>query len=145
MSAILTALIASSAAIVSAVGTILVSRQQEKHKQQVFLTEKVDEIIDERVSELRADRDRLKIEADHGWQERNRLSLEVLALQQEMAVLKTKLHEIELHRAQAITRMRHEVRIYSERYMVLLTENAELRTKLGMPPHEWDKKSKAKQ
>lgn len=142
LTALLNTLAPVLSGIIGAIGAILIARWQEEGKSQVFLTEKVDEIVDERVSELRAERDQLRAEMQQAWQERNQLSLQLLSLREEIAVLRNKQKELELHRQQAITRMRHEIKAYSERYLILLTENTELRLKLGMGPHPWADRSR---
>jgi FtsZ-binding cell division protein ZapB len=125
------------ASIITASGTILTFRWQEESKRkkderenQITLWNKVDEIVDERVRELREDRDRIKKEADQAYQDRNRLSTEVLQMQREIAILKSKQQESELHKQQAMTRMRHEVGVFSSRNTALTAENSELKTQV---------------
>lgn len=136
MNAIWLALIPALGGIIGAVGTIMIARWQQKGQSQVFLTQKVDEIIDERVSEMKADRDNFKTQLEQAWQERNQLSVEQMKMRETVASLKTKIQDIELHRAQALTRMRHEVNAIGRKNTVLLAKNAELETQLNLLQQE---------
>jgi chromosome segregation ATPase len=126
-----------AASVITAFGTILTFRWQEESKRkkddrenQLTIWSKVDEIVDERVKELRSDRDQLKKEAEEAKKERNQVSSELYALQREVAVLKSENEEIKLHRTQSINRMRQELNEFGRRNTALTAENAEMKTQL---------------
>lgn len=126
-----------AASIITAVGTILTFRWQEESKRkkderdnQMNIWKMVDEVVDERVAELRADRDQQKKEAEEAKKERNQIASELFGLHREVAVLKAENEEIKLHRTQAINRMREELNEFGRRNMALTAENAELKTQL---------------
>lgn len=128
------------AGIISAVGTIVIARWQEQGKNQVFMTQKVDEIVDERVSELKAERDRLQAEIERFYEIREKLTEQLIQNRERIKSLENNYHELQLQRNQAMTRMRHEITEYGRRYTILLTENTQFRLQLGMEPHPWAEK-----
>jgi len=135
----------AAAGIITALGTVIVARWQEESKRQseagknkLDLLAKVDEMVDERVAELRADRDQLKSEAEEARRdreaakkERNQIADELFTMQREIAVLKAENEEVKLHRTQAINRMREELNEFNRRNMALTGENAELKTQVS--------------
>lgn len=125
------------AGIISAVGTIFIAKWQEEGKNQIFMTQKVDEIVDERVSELKTERDRLQAEIERFYEIREKLTEQLIQNRERIKSLENNYHELQLQRNQAITRMRHEIGEYGKRYTTLLAENTQLRIQLGMEPHPW--------
>lgn len=130
-------LVPALASIITAAGTILTFRWQEETKRkkderenQITIWNKVDEIVDERVAEIRADRDEVKAQLKTGEKERRRLAEEQSKLKEGNAILKSQISEIQLHREQAINRMRQEVNVLADKKAVLTAENAELRTQV---------------
>ena len=135
----------AAAGIVGAFGTIVIARWQEDTKRQseagknkLDLMAKLDEMVDERVAEIRADRDQLKREVEEAKKdreqakkERNQIGEELFAMHREIAVLKAENEEIKLHRTQALNRMRDEVNEFNRRNMALTGENAELKTQVS--------------
>jgi chromosome segregation ATPase len=126
-----------AASVITAIGTILTFRWQEESKRkkderdnQITIWNMVDEVVDERVAELRADRDQQKKEAEEARRERNQIASELFGLHREVAVLKAENEEIKLHRTQAINRMREELNEFGRRNMGLTAENSELKTQL---------------
>ena len=127
------------AGIISAAGTILTIRWQEETKRkkderenQITIWNKVDEIVDERVDEIRADRDEMKLQLRQGEKERKRLAEDQAKLKEGNAILKSQISEIQLHREQAINRMRHEVNSLVEKHTILLAEKAELQIQVDL-------------
>nr|WP_290226319.1 hypothetical protein [Trichocoleus desertorum] len=125
------------AGIITAGGTILTFRWQEETKRkkderenQVTLINKVDELVDERMAESRADRNEMKTQLRQAEKERRKLAEEQATLKEANAILKSQISEIQLHREQAINRMRQEVNVLFDKKTVLTAENAELRTQL---------------
>ncbi len=139
MSGIWLALIPALSGIIGAVGTIIIARwqhqgqqQQHQNQQQIFLTQKIDEIVDERVAEIRADRDEVKQQLRRADKERQRLFDEQMGLKESNAILKAKMNEIQLHREQAINRMRAEVAEYNKKNTLLMAKNIELEAQLAL-------------
>jgi|GEM_PF-5120324 len=127
------------ASIITATGTIFTLRWQEETKRkqherenQITIWNKVDEIVDERVAEIRADRDEVKAQLKEGERERRRLAEDQAKLKEANAILKSQISEIQLHREQAINRMRQELGSLHEKNTILLAEKAELQTQLGL-------------
>lgn len=130
MSSLALALIPALAGIIGAIGTILIARWTQQGQQKVFLTEKVDEIVDERVAELRADRDAVRAELRVGEEERQRLFEGQFKLREANAILKSKITEIQLHREQAINRMRRELSAFQDKNTALFAKNAEMEAQI---------------
>jgi chromosome segregation ATPase len=127
------------ASIITATGTIFTLRWQEETKRkqherenQITIWNKVDEIVDERVAEIRADRDEVKAQLKEGERERRRLAEDQAKLKEANAILKSQISEIQLHREQAINRMRQELGSLHEKNTILLAEKVELQTQLGL-------------
>src|SRR6478672_7735201 len=117
------------ASIITATGTIFTLRWQEETKRkqherenQITIWNKVDEIVDERVAEIRADRDEVKAQLKEGERERRRLAEDQAKLKEANAILKSQISEIQLHREQAINRMRQELGSLNEKNTILLAE-----------------------
>lgn len=132
MNTVLVTLISAGAAIIGAIGTILIARWQHEGNQRVFMTQKIDEIVDERVAEMRADRDEFKKQLQVGEEERRRLFQNQSSLREANALLKSKINEIQLQREQAINRMRRELNHALEKNTVLFAKNAELETQISL-------------
>lgn len=146
MTGIWLTLIPALSGIIAAVGTIVIAgwqhkgqQQQQQNQQQVFLTQKIDEIVDERVAEIRADRDEVKAQLRRADKERQRLFDEQMALKESNAILKAKMNEIQLHREQAINRMRAEVAEFSKKNTLLMAKNIELESQLALIRQENEK------
>lgn len=125
------------ASIITAAGTIFTFRWQEETKRkkderenQITLIHKVDELVDERMAESRADRNEMKAQLRQAEKERRKLAEEQANFKQENAILKSQISEIQLHREQAINRMRQEVNSLFNKNAILTAENAELRTQV---------------
>lgn len=136
MSAFWVAFLPAASGIIAAIGTILIARWTQEGQQKVFLTEKVDEIVDERVAELKADRDAIKTELKLAEQERHKLFSEQGKLRESNALLRSKISEIQLHREQAINRMRRELSASIQKNTVLLAKCSELETQLNLSMQE---------
>jgi chromosome segregation ATPase len=123
--------------IITAAGTIITLRWQEETKRkqherenQITMLDKVDELVDERLAESRADRAEMKGQLRQAEKERKRLAEEQISLKEANAVLRSQISEIQLHREQAINRMRQELNALGDKNTVLLAQNVELETQL---------------
>lgn len=132
-----------AASVITALGTIVTFRWQEETKRkqhdrdtQLLLWQKVDEVVDERVAEIRKDRDEVKKQLRKGQEERERLFSEQSGLKESNAILKSTISDLQLQREQAINRMRRELNSALEKNTVLFARNADLEAQILMLQQE---------